>query len=176
MNHLFILLNICEQNFDLCKNYAINSSIFFLILLYLYSSRLHHYHSLFSLFFWVLFQTFLNHFLFIFIITSFISIGFDLFFWYSFTPSLLTSYGVYSLFLFLLTLYISLLATCIESSSFLSWVKMLFIDLIHYLFKYFYFAVLCYFLLVSLFNRMINKFLSKLLIKSREYIPKVFSW
>ena len=43
-------------------------------------------------------------------------------------------------------------------------------------FRYFYFALLGYFLLASLFNRMINKLFSKFLIKSREYILQVFPW
>ena len=63
-----------------------------------------------------------------------------------------------------------------EWSSFLPRIKMYRIDLIHYLFRYFYFALLGYFLLVSLFNRMIKNLISKLFIKSREYIPKVFPW
>ena len=63
-----------------------------------------------------------------------------------------------------------------KCSSFLSWVKMFLPDLIHYFFRYFYYTLLSYLLLFSLINRMINKLLSKALIKSREYIPQVFSW
>ena len=124
----------------------------------------------------ILLQILLDHFFSssIIIITTFIIHWIDLIFWYSFTSSLLTSYGVYSL-----SIDFVYFSTCYkhwESFSILSRVKMFLIDLIHYLFRYFYFSLMNYFLLVSLPNRMINKVFSKLLIKSREYIPKVFPW
>ena len=99
-------------------------------------------------------------------------IGFDLFFWYSFNSYLIISDGVYSLSINFV--YFSTYYKHWGCSSFLSRVKILFIDFILYLYRYLYFAILTYFLLVSLFNRMINRLFSKLLIKSREYIPKVF--
>ena len=169
----FFLLNISEQNFNLYKNYAIISSIFILILFYLYSSP-----SLSFIFFSIYLSSSSNS------SWSFSPnlpslsllfsslIGFDLFFWYFFTSYLIISYGVYSLSINFV--YFSTYYKHWGCSSFLSRVKILFINFILYLYRYLYFALLSYFLLVSLFNRMINKLFSKLLIKSREYIPKVF--
>ena len=75
----------------------------------------------------------------------------SIFFWYSFTSNLLTSNRVYTLFslsidfVFFFGYYKHW-----EWSFFLSIIKIFLIDLILYFFRYFYFALLGYFLLVSL--------------------------
>ena len=88
-----------------------------------------------------------------------------IFFYFKFTNLI---WSVYSFSLSIDFVYFSACYKHWESSSFLSIIKMFLIDLILYFFRYFYFAHLGYFLLVSLFNRMIKNLISKLFIKSRE--------
>ena len=109
---------------------------------------------------WVLLQTLLHHFLPIFHLyqTSFIIHWLWslllIFFYFLFTNI------IWSLFSISLSINFVFFSACYkhwECPFFLSRVKMFLIDLINYFFWYFFFALLSYFLLVSLFNRMINK-------------------